>query len=300
MADYLTRAQLINSIERALKASKGSKEDLAENVLDMVYNEILSCDPLFPLFWLVKFDDSVASKAPTTITAITQANPGVISSVNSFANGDIVSLYDIGGMTELNGRTGVVANATGATFTLTDLDGTAISTAALTAYTSGGKAHHRGVTLSTTVNRILWTPKWMDESEEGMEKLLPEQLEKSTIFEDTTGEPRHYQHRKAYTTAGAESNMMLWFCAPDQVYRLRYWYEYRAPRLTEDTDVPLLPPRFHDLMISGAITRLAESNAQVENAVIWPGLYDMGLEQLKAYNREYWQRGVKHNPPYML
>lgn len=77
-----------------------------------------------------------ASKA---ITAITQANPGVLTSAaHGYANGQVVYIAAIVGMTQLNGRFFKVANQTANTFTLTLLDGTAVDTTALTAYTSGG------------------------------------------------------------------------------------------------------------------------------------------------------------------
>jgi hypothetical protein len=75
------------------------------------------------------------------ITAISQANPGVFFSVlHGYPNGAWVYLSNVGGMTELNGRWGIVANRTLSTFTLTDLFGTPIDTTGMSAYTSGGTA----------------------------------------------------------------------------------------------------------------------------------------------------------------
>jgi hypothetical protein len=75
------------------------------------------------------------------ITAITQADPGVITSTaHGFSNGDEVFVDAIVGMTELNGRNYRVANVTTDTFTLKDLFGNDIDTTGFTAYTSGGTA----------------------------------------------------------------------------------------------------------------------------------------------------------------
>lgn len=75
------------------------------------------------------------------ITAITQANPGVITSAaHGYSNGDWVYIVGVGGMISLNGLTYIVANKTTNTFTLTDLFGNAINTTGLPAYTSGGTA----------------------------------------------------------------------------------------------------------------------------------------------------------------
>lgn len=73
------------------------------------------------------------------VTAATQANPGVFTvNAHGYSNGDILALATFGGMVDLNTRFLRVAGATANTFTLTDLGGTAISTAAMPAYTGGG------------------------------------------------------------------------------------------------------------------------------------------------------------------
>jgi hypothetical protein len=76
-----------------------------------------------------------------TITGITQANPGVVTSAShGFSNGDEVYVSGVVGMTELNGRNYLVANATTNTFTLQDLFGNDIDTTGFTAYASAGEA----------------------------------------------------------------------------------------------------------------------------------------------------------------
>ena len=76
-----------------------------------------------------------------TITGVTQADPGVITSnSHGFSDGDEIYIDSVAGMTELNGRNYRVANATTDTFTLTNLFGDAIDTTDFTAYTSGGTA----------------------------------------------------------------------------------------------------------------------------------------------------------------
>jgi hypothetical protein len=75
--------------------------------------------------------------AAKTITAITAANPPVVSSAtHGFTAGQIVYIDGIAGMVELNGRSFVVANPAAGTF---ELKG--INASAYTAYTSGGSAY---------------------------------------------------------------------------------------------------------------------------------------------------------------
>ena len=75
------------------------------------------------------------------ITAITKANPGVITiSSHGFSNGDIVLLEDIEGMTELNDKYYKVAGVTSNTFTLKDIDDNDIDTTNFTTYSANGTA----------------------------------------------------------------------------------------------------------------------------------------------------------------
>jgi len=71
--------------------------------------------------------------ASSSITGITQANPGVITDVaHGRTTGDELELSAIGGMTELNGQTVTITVLTADTFSI------GVDTSAYTAYTSGG------------------------------------------------------------------------------------------------------------------------------------------------------------------
>lgn len=91
------------------------------------------------------------TEAATNITGITQANPGTVTDPgHTYANGDWMFLSGINGMTQLNGRTLVIANSNqvAGTYTLTDVYGNAIDTTAYSPYSSGGQAA-RVFTLET-------------------------------------------------------------------------------------------------------------------------------------------------------
>src|SRR6478736_470686 len=83
-----------------------------------------------------KFAVMTGLAATTAITAITQANPGVVSSAaHGLLDGDVVKLAGILGMTQLNDNLYVADDAAAGTFELLDTD-----TTGYTAYTSGGTA----------------------------------------------------------------------------------------------------------------------------------------------------------------
>lgn len=70
-----------------------------------------------------------------TISAVAKGNPTILTATaHGFAAGDVVTLASLGGMTELNGVTAVVAYKTANTFAI------AIDSTSYTTYTSGGTA----------------------------------------------------------------------------------------------------------------------------------------------------------------
>ena len=81
----------------------------------------------------------IVAHASTNITAITKANPGVVTSAaHGLANGDTVLIEDVVGMTEVNDIRFLVAEKTTNTFELTTEAGVDVDTSGYTTYTSGG------------------------------------------------------------------------------------------------------------------------------------------------------------------
>lgn len=310
MANELTFVTICDEVERAVKATAGSKAALVKSVVNQVYlSEVMVCDELFPLFWLRDFDDTQRAVAPATITGITAASPAVVSATNSLVNGDIVSIHNVVGMTEVNDRFFLVSNRAAGSIELENLDATDIDSSGYTAWSSGGTVHHRGFTIAETspIHRIL-TARWPDEGESG--KVTPidiNELESTySLTDDGTGQPERFMLRKGFISTGGaltETNQLLWFPGADQAYTpFRYWYVNDVARLSADTDIPILPPQFHDVIIAGAITRLIESHFQIENAVVWPGIYRNQIRGLRAYNRQFYQNtDIEDRPkPYLL
>lgn len=89
-------------------------------------------------------DSGLTYDDPKDITGATSANPVVITSTaHGFSNGDIVIPTDVVGMTELNGNSYTVANATANTFELSGINGTSYTT-----YVSGGVVRKTVTTVS--------------------------------------------------------------------------------------------------------------------------------------------------------
>ncbi|MDP7260902.1 MAG: ubiquitin-activating E1 FCCH domain-containing protein, partial [archaeon] len=84
-------------------------------------------------------DSGIITEGDKTITAITKADPAVVtSSSHGYSNGDFVIITSVVGMTEVNGKTFKVANKTTNTFELQDVDGSNVDTSGYTTYSSAG------------------------------------------------------------------------------------------------------------------------------------------------------------------
>lgn len=107
----------------------------------------------------------VLSSTTRTITGVTQASPGVVTSAaHGYTNGDEIVIDGIVGMTQLDGHY-LVAGAAANTFTLTTLAGVAVNTSAYTAYSSGGTANAVYQFTSPYASANLATLSWIQEAD---------------------------------------------------------------------------------------------------------------------------------------
>ena len=83
------------------------------------------------------FELASTTKITPNITAVTQANPGVVTATaHGLADGDEIAIFNVAGMTELNGIHYTVANKTDDTFELSG-----INTSGFTTFVSSGDIH---------------------------------------------------------------------------------------------------------------------------------------------------------------
>lgn len=86
-------------------------------------------------------DGSYITLSAKTITAVTQASQGVVTSAaHGYSNGDLILITGVGGMGQLNYRYFVVSDVAANTFKLKTTNGVYINTTLYAAYTSGGSA----------------------------------------------------------------------------------------------------------------------------------------------------------------
>ncbi|WP_333710375.1 DUF2460 domain-containing protein [Malikia spinosa] len=87
---------------------------------------------------------SINANSAKAITAITQANPGVVTAVgHGYVTGDRIKITDVAGMTQVNGLYYTV------TWISADAFSIGVNTTAYTAYVSGGTATKYGITQTS-------------------------------------------------------------------------------------------------------------------------------------------------------
>lgn len=87
-------------------------------------------------------DEGIILESNKIITGITKANPAVVTSAaHGYANGDEVFINDVVGMTQVNGKSFIVAGVAANTFQLTNQDGNNVDSTAYTTYSSAGIAN---------------------------------------------------------------------------------------------------------------------------------------------------------------
>lgn len=308
MAEYLTFENLQDEIERALKVTGGSRLALIKEAINAVYlDELLTADDMREPFWLREMMDDRASVAPVAITGISQAATGVVSAPHSFIAGDLVRVDGVVGMTQVNNRVFMAGTVVaGVSFQLLDLNGAAVATTGYTAWSSGGYARHVGISpVETAVKHgQLLLARWHDQGDPMEIVTGLDDIESRTgDWNASTSRPERIMHRQNFTSGGTVVNQFLWWPAADAAYDLRYWFTRRPVRLENASDVPLLPPQFHRAIISGVVARFAETmGVQIENGVIWPGIYQANVAALVAFNRRWYERGnqPQAGKPYML
>lgn len=81
-------------------------------------------------FTYVTTSPVVEAQAANAITAITAANPAVVSQVNTYSNGDFVRIYNTTGMLQIAGMVFQISSVSGAGYTLLGLDASGFAAAA--------------------------------------------------------------------------------------------------------------------------------------------------------------------------
>lgn len=149
MTEVNGKVYRINNLDKANKTFALADKDTGADIDTSTYTDETTgaAIEVMPVFgWSRKF---FLPKHTLTITAVTRANPAVVTFTGENpVDGDLILIQSVGGMTELNGNYYKISklDLSGTkTFTLQDEDGNEVDASAYTAYTSGGTAKTQGL-----------------------------------------------------------------------------------------------------------------------------------------------------------
>lgn len=291
MADKISTNDLVNKCKRFITSDVRDKalETLIKEAIIQADRDIHNCDSLSPLAWDIVPYDELRTNISAEISAITQADPGVITaaSYDSDISGhgfndhatirDVVLIDGIDGMEELNARLFLVEYIDSTTFSLKSFDGlTAIDTSGYDAYSSGGAIYHCGFVLNTTTILADVNAKWTFKKilSATFDKYPATPISEAEIVNDKSWvdiayarRPRRFRHWTNMTTYSTTSHYLLWYPPANQAYNVGITYQKEVPDLTWGASVyPFHPPEIHDALWHGALSNLLGNSKRVQRS----------------------------------
>lgn len=327
MSSKILTSNLIKKCKRFITSDFKDKPlgFLIREAIIQADRDLHNCDSLHPLAWDIVPYDELRCNAAAKISAITQADPGVITaaSYDSDVTGhgfndhstirDIVTIDGNDGMEQLNERQFLVEYIDATTFSLKSLDGQAdINTTNYDAYSSGGAIYHSGFVLNTTIILANVASKWT------IKKILPDvtfdgfptdPISESIIRNNQAwldissarrpARTRQWQH---LTTDSATSYYLFWYPAADQAYNVGLNYQKEVPDISTWTGsvYPFHPPEAHDAIWHGALAHLVgldkrlqrssektiATNLEVLFAKIWIAKWEADKSRIRKLSRK--------------
>jgi hypothetical protein len=260
----------------------GSMDQLIKDALITANREIFTLDGMTPLAWARESYDELFTRYYADISAITKANPGVITadsvdndltSDHGFQTNDIVWLDGIDGMKRLNRRFYLATRASATTLTLQQLDAVnAINTISYETYDGGGKVCHAGFVLPSTIEPTVtqeptadyrWKIKrvW-DVTFDGYPAtpVSEEWARERSLQNISFGRPVNWRYRQYYRGGPATpTHALFWYGVAGQKHNVTVHIEKEYPDLATWTNsiYPPHPADVHDFIWHRALANLA-------------------------------------------
>lgn len=216
-----------------------------------------------------------------TITGITAANPGVVttSAAHGYENGDIVYIQGVVGMVEVNNRSFTVANKTSTTFEIEDTSGH-------TTYSSGGEAIKEGVDSRYSIlpndflgERGVYITA---SSRRPLQYVSPVEMDRESVT--TTGRP------DLYTINGEEFEFEK---APDETYDGVMRYFAAVEPLSAGNTTNKILELHPDLYLYGALLASAPYMMHDERIGVWNSLYEVAKNDANKSARKQMAGGSR-------
>lgn len=265
-----------------------SLNSLVEEAIVMADRDLRIVDSLSPLAWDITYYDDLRTTAYAQISAITKADPGVITaqSIDSGITGhgfhdhatvrDIVVIDNVEGMEQLNNRVFLLEYASATTFSLKTLDGLdAVNTTNYDTYSSSGVVYHAGFVLNATTVLANVDSKWT------IKQLIPHAtIDGFPLFPITENEvvrnkwqdasfssrPERYRYWQNITTDVTTNHYIFLYPVCNQAYNLGFPYQKEIPDISvfNNSTYPFHPPQVHDAIWHGALSKLVGISKRVQ------------------------------------
>uniref|UniRef100_A0A6M3IEI1 Putative tail tubular protein n=1 Tax=viral metagenome TaxID=1070528 RepID=A0A6M3IEI1_9ZZZZ len=294
MSTRISTMDLVNRAMRFITSDVGEPtlRALVQDAIVQADRELRDSVSSKPLHWLTHPYDGLRTQYYAEISAITQADPGVITAQssndditghgfrdNSTDHQDIVVIDSIGGMEELNTRIYLLEYVNSTTFTLKTLDGLdAVATTNYTEYTSGGIVYCIGLVLNTTLILANVSDKW------DFKRVLPSprfdgyptapipenEVNDTTFWTDVSSarRPERWREWINVTESGTQAHYLFWYPAANQQYNLEFIYEKDIADISvfTKTTYPFHPAEIHDILWKGALAQLVGDNEKAKRS----------------------------------
>lgn len=317
MPTGISNYDLAQKCKRFILADPTSQaiDDLIQDALITSEREIRDVDKMGgPLAWLREQYDELFTNPYASISAITQADPGVFSADSSdsditghgFSDDDLIFISGVGDMERLNERFLRLDAVDTLTFSLYQLhDQLAIDTTDYEEYASGGTIYHVGIILPATTIE----PTSVLETEESYRWKIGKifdvtfdgyptdpMSERSALGDrrwwESSGRPtkfRHLQYNYSDPARSGTEHFLLWNGLAGQRYNIGIHFEKDYPDLSNfvENDTPIYPPHppeIHDFIWHRALANLI-TNAERQRRTTKDGGDNTKIEYLYA---DYW------------
>lgn len=286
MASRISTLGLVEKCRTFIMEDRSQKglDYLIKEAIIKADRELRDIDPLSPLAWdIVPYDSLPLTRYNANISAITAADPGVITadSADSGITGhgfhnhstirDVIVINGIdAGMTELNDRIFLLQYVSATTFSLKTFDGLSdVDTTDFDAYTAGGVIYHAGYVLNTTTILTDVASQWT------FGRILPNptfDMKPTTSISETEtrtseywlrgggGRPQRWRHWEHMTNPATPtiSHYLLWYppCNGEHVISFNYQKDVADISTWNDTTYPFHPAEAHDAIWHGALANM--------------------------------------------
>ncbi len=304
-----TEDLLFKCREIALKdPTKEHLDHVIEDAIQTSSREIANLGGPLPMAWNRETYDEIFTRYYATISAITIADPGVItaesidpdlSSDHGFQNDDFVYIDGIAGPTRLNRRIYRATRVSATKLTLQTLDDQDdISTSGYEAWTGGGTIYHVGLVLPSgtiipsddwTINRV-WDVNF--DKFPGSKPITEERV----IAEDWLsrgGRPERWRYQKYtysdFTTSNIE-HWLFWYGLPGSRYNVEVKLEKTYPDITtfDNSTYPPHPIELHDYIWHRALANLATQTERARRGGVRSDGTAFDNTKIEIVNAQYW------------